>query len=242
MKTKINNFLHSNKVAFIFSLMLSFCIWAKLSTSSSETITKTITNIPITVNLSDSAKEAGLKVFGLEDVSAEVTVTGDRIVLGQLTKDNITVFAQQSAGIINTTGNYTLELLARKSGHPTDYEILNQVSPRFVNVFVDRLQTKTFNITPNINCITDANYFLGAAALSEPDVTISGPESIVSNIGKVMVEKDLKGKITETVNLKDLPISIYDESGKKMSLANLTFSTKKVDATVNVLLKINRKI
>lgn len=235
MRSKINKFLSSNKVAFIFSLLVSFCIWVRLSTSSSESVTRTITGIPITLNLSDSAKEAGLQVFGLDGISAEVAVTGNRIVLGQLTKDNITVFAQQAAGMINRTGNYTLELSARKTGRPQNYEITNQVSPRFINVFVDRFQSKTFEVASNINCSTDSNHFVSVAVLSEPSVTISGPESVVSSINKVVVEKEIKDKITNTTNLKDLPLSLYDENDKKVSSANLSFSTNKLDATINVL-------
>ena len=242
MQKKIDKFFRSNKLTFIFSLIVSFCIWVRLSTSSSEKISKTITNIPITVTLSENASEAGLRIFGLENVFAEVTVTGNRIALGQLTKDNITVFAQQSAGIINTTGNYTLELLAKKNGRPLDYEISGQVSPRFINVFVDRFQEKTFDITSNINCSTDSNYFIGVAALSEPSVKISGPETVVSSIASVCVEKDIKDKITQTVNLKDLPLTLYDENGKKLSATNLTFSVNKVDATLSVLSKKTVKI
>ena len=237
MKDRIHKIIISNKIAYIFSLIVSFCIWVKLSTSGSESITKTITNIPITVNLSDSAKEAGLKVFGLDGISAEITVTGNRIVLGQLTKNNISVFAQQSAGIINTTGNYTLELLARKSGQPMDYEITNQVSPRFINVFVDRFQSKNFDITPNISCSTDANHFVSVADLSEPNVIISGPESVVSSINRVVVEKDIKEKLVQTTNLNDLSLTLYDENNRKISSTNLSFSVNKLDATVTVLSK-----
>jgi len=242
MQKRINKFFKSNKLAFVFSLIVSFCIWVKLSTSSSEKISKTISNIPINIALSESAKESGLRVFGLDNVFAEVTVEGNRIALGQLTKENITVFAQQSAGIINTTGNYTLELLAKKNGRPLDYEISGQVSPRFINVFVDRFQEKTFDITPNINCSTDANYFIGVAALSESNVKISGPETVVSNISSVCVEKDIKEKITQTVNLKDLPLTLYDENGKRVASTNLTFSVNKVDATLSVLSKKTVKI
>ena len=237
MKAKINKLLCSDRFTFLLSIFLSFCIWVKLSNSSSEKITKTITNIPIVVNLSDSAKEAGLKIFGLDDIKAEVTVSGNRITLGQLTKDNITVFAQQSAGIINSTGNYTLELSAKKNGRITDYEILEKVSPRLVNVFVDRMQSKSFKIDQSINCKTDANHVITAAALSETEVTISGPETVVSSISKVTVEKEIESTLTESVNVKALPLILYDEAGKKVTTNNLSFSTNNIDATVNVFSK-----
>lgn len=235
MKIKINRLLNSNKAAFIFSLILSFCIWVKLSTSSSEKITKTITNIPIIVSLSESAKEAGLVVFGLDDLYAEVTVSGNRITLGQLTKDDITVFAQQSAGIINTTGNYTLELSAKKNSRISNYEILDKVFPRSVNVMVDRLQSKKLNIEQNITCKTDQEHIITAVTLSEPEITVTGPESIVSDISRVLVEKEIKDILVENTSIKDLPLSLYDSGGKKITTTNLTFSTNKVDATISIL-------
>lgn len=237
MKAKINKLLCSNKFTFLISLIFSFCIWIKLSTSSSERISKTITNIPIVVNLSESAKEAGLTIFGLDNIKAEVTVSGNRITLGQLTKDNITVFAQQSAGIINSTGNYTLELCAKKNGRITNYEILDNVSPRLVNVFVDRLQSKNFKIDQNINCKTDAEHVITAAVLSEPEITISGPETVVSSISKVTVEKEIGNVLTESTSMKSLPLNLYDENGKKVATNNLSFSVNSVNATVNVFAK-----
>lgn len=235
MKTKVNRLLNSSKVALIFSLILSFCIWVKLSISSSEKITKTITNIPITVSLSESAKEAGLVVFGLDDLYAEVTVSGNRITLGQLTKDDVTVFAQQSAGIINTTGNYTLELSAKKNGRISNYEILDKVFPRSVSVIVDRLQSKKFNIEQNITCKTDPEHIITAVTLSEPEITISGPESVISDISKVLVEKEIKNTLVENTSIKDLPLSLYNSGGKKITTTNLTFSVNKIDAAVGIL-------
>ena len=237
MKAKINKLLCSNKFTFLISLIFSFCIWIKLSTSSSERISKTITNIPIVVNLSESAKEAGLTIFGLDNIKAEVTVSGNRITLGQLNKDNITVFAQQSAGIINSTGNYTLELCAKKNGRITNYEILDNVSPRLVNVFVDRLQSKSFKIDQNINCKTDAEHVITAAVLSEPEVTIAGPETVVSSISKVTVEKEIGEILIENTSIKSIPVTLYDESGKRVATNNLSFSVNNVDATINVFAK-----
>ncbi|MDQ5983337.1 MAG: hypothetical protein RUMPE_00346 [Eubacteriales bacterium SKADARSKE-1] len=240
MKNKrfsINKLFYNNKIVLVFSIIIAFGLWIKISTGSSESVTKQISGIPITINLSDSATENGLTVFGIEDVTAEVSVSGNRIILGQLTQDNIQIFAQQSAGLINTTGNYTLELAARKKGVLTDFEFASNVSPNFINVFVDRASSKTIDITPEINYHADPTYFSSPITLSDSKVTISGPDSVVSSIAKATVEGEIKGTITETTTLANLPILLFDDTGKKITTTNLTFSTTKVDATVPVLSK-----
>ena len=92
----------------LFSVIIAFIFWIILSTSASESTTKLITDIPISVSLSESAKESGLAVFGTDDIKAEVSVTGNRLILGQLSKSDIQITAQQSANMINSTGKYTL--------------------------------------------------------------------------------------------------------------------------------------
>lgn len=240
MKSKrfnINKLFYNNKIVLVFSIIIAFCLWIKISIGTSETVVKKISDIPITIDLSDSAKENGLTVFGIDDVTAEVSVSGNRIILGQLTKDDVQIFAQQSAGLINTTGNYTLELAARKSGVLTDFEFASNVSPNFINVFVDRTSSKTIDIKPEIKYHADPTYFSSPVTLSESKVTISGPDSVVSSIAKASVEGDISGTITDTTTLTNLPISIFDDTGKKLTTTNLTLSTTKVDATIPVLSK-----
>lgn len=234
-RVNLRKLFYNNKFVLVFSIIISFFLWIKFSTSSSEVSSKTISNIPITVALSEESHQDGLVVFGIDDVTAEVSVSGNRIVLGQLSKDNIQIFAQQSAGLINTTGNYTLELGAKKSGLLTDYDIISSVSPRFINVFVDRYKSKTLDIVPEISYKADSNSFSSPVSLSETSVTVSGPESIVSNITKACVESEIKDTITKTTTFSDLPISLYDSENKKVSLSMLSLSISKVDATIAIL-------
>lgn len=242
-KISFRKLFYNNKFVAVFSLILSFFLWLKIASGSSEISKKTISNIPINVDLSSSVKEIGLSVFGLEDMSAEVTVSGNRIVLGQLTKDNIQIYANLSEGIITTAGNYTLELKARRNINSviTDFNFESDVSPRFINVFVDRFKSKTFNIIPEISYKTDPEYFT-PINLSENTVTISGPDSIISTISKVCIESKLESQVTQTVNLKDLPIKLYDNNGNKIISKNLNYSTNKVNATISFLRKKNLKI
>lgn len=231
----LGRLFYNNKVVMLFSVIIAFIFWIILSTSASESTTKLITDIPISVSLSESAKESGLAVFGTDDIKAEVSVTGNRLILGQLSKSDIQITAQQSANMINSTGKYTLELSAKKNSILTDYEFSSSVSPKFVTVVVDRYKSQTFDITPNIKFTADTDYFVAPIALSEPQVTVSGPESLVSSIASVTVEENISGTLTKTTDLNDLPIYLFDNNGNKINMKNLTMSVTKVNANITVI-------
>ena len=234
-KLNLGRLFYNNKVVMLFSVILSFICWMILSTSASETATKLISDIPISVHLSENAKASGLTVFGAEDIKAEISVTGNRLILGQLSKNDIQITAQQSANMINSTGKYTLELTAKKNSILTDYEFASPVSPKFITVFVDRHKSQDFEIAPNIKFTADPNYFVAPIALSEPTVTISGPESVVSSIASVTVDGNISGTLNKTVDLHDLPINLLDSKGNKINTTNLVLSVSSVDANITVL-------
>ncbi len=53
----LGRLFYNNKVVMLFSVIIAFIFWIILSTSASESTTKLITDIPISVSLSESAKE-----------------------------------------------------------------------------------------------------------------------------------------------------------------------------------------
>lgn len=231
----LGRLFYNNKVVMLFSVIIAFVFWIILSTSASESTTKLITDIPINVSLSESAKESGLTVFGTDDIKAEVSVTGNRLILGQLSKSDIQITAQQSANMINSTGKYTLELSAKKNSILTDYDFSSSVSPKFVTVVVDRYKSQAFDITPNIKFTADTDYFVAPIALSEPQVTVSGPESLVTSIASATVEGNISETLSKTTDLNDLPICLFDSDGNKINMKNLTLSATKVNANITIL-------
>lgn len=231
----LGRLFYNNKVVMLFSVIIAFIFWIILSTSASESTTKLITDIPINVSLSESAKESGLTVFGTDDIKAEISVTGNRLILGQLSKSDIQITAQQSANMINSTGKYTLELSAKKNSILTDYEFSSSVSPKFVTVVVDRYKSQTFDIMPNIKFSANPDYFVAPIALSESQVTVSGPESIVSSITSATVEASISGTLNKTMDLNDLSVNLFDNNGNKINMKNLMLSVTKVNANITIL-------
>lgn len=235
-KINLGRLFYNNKFVAAFSVVLSLIIWIIVYSSGTESVPVTISDIPVDIQLSNSAIQDGLKIFSSHDLKARVEISGNRLVIGQVTKDNIQISASLAAGTIMSPGNYTLELSAKKVGLLKDYEIVSDVKPSVVTVMVDRYRETEFNIEPEINFTPKAGYFVGSTVLSSPKVTLSGPETEISKIKKVKVLSNIPGEISSPITLK-LPIIMYDAYDKQISSETISSSVSEVDASIPVLMK-----
>lgn len=237
MKNKINigGLFYNNKFAIIFSLITSFVIWIFVASSSYAEQEKVISDIPISIPLSDVAQEMGLKIFSGGDVKAEVKVSGNRVSLGMVSKDNIQIIAKQASSSIVSPGTYTLELTAIKKGTFTDYEFSSAVTPSFVTVTVDATREINMNISNEVKYNFDPTYFAAATSFSDTAVSISGPESKIKTISKVSVKKEIEETLNSTWSMT-IPLTVYDSFGTDISKdPQIQLSAKEVTVTIPIL-------
>ena len=227
---------YNNKFVAVFSVLSSLIIWIVVSSSSTESNPVTISDIPINIPLSESAVQDGLKIFSGHDLKARVEIAGNRLVVGQVTKDNIQISASQSAATIMSPGNYTLELSAKKVGLLKDYEIVSDVKPSVITVMVDRYRESEFTIEPEINFNPKQGYFVGNTVLSSQKVILSGPETEISKIKKVKILSNVPGEINSPITLR-LPIVMYDAYDKQILSETISASVDEVEASIPVLMK-----
>lgn len=235
-KIKIGNLFYKNKFVAIFSIISSFIIWIVVSSNSTENIPITISDIPVDITLSDSATQDGLKIFSGQDITARVEVKGNRMIVGQLTKNDIQVSAPQAANTIMSPGNYTLELSAKKIGLLKDYTIASDVKPSVITVMVDRYREAEFPIESQIDFVARPGYFVGNKVLSTSSVILSGPETEISKIKKVVVKGDIPGEVSEPLTLK-LPIIMYDAYGQAITNETIKSTFYEVEVNIPVLMK-----
>ena len=235
-KFKPGKLFYDNRFTAFFSLVCAFVMWVLVSSSSTESIPVTISDIPINITLSEGAVQDGLQIFSGQDITAKVEVTGSRLVVGQLTKNDIQVTAPQAASAIMSPGNYTLELSAKKAGMINDYSIASDVKPSVITVMVDRLRETELEIQPEISFTAKEGYFVGSISLSSPKVKISGPETEVSKVKKVLVKGEVFGEVSENVNMK-LPLVMYDAYDSPISSETIKMSFSEVEVSIPVLMK-----
>ncbi len=234
MKNKgyLNRILSNNLALAILSLIMAFIIWFVINANSQTESNVTISGIPITVELTQEAVDDGLKVFGLDDVTASVEVSGNRITVGSLSASDVQVVALQSNSII-APGSYHLDLSAKKIGVKTNYNFASNVSPSTVNVYVDRYKEKTFDIIDDVVYKVEDGYYANTS-FSESTVTLSGPESEILAIDKVVVQGTIEGKSGST-KTATLELVYLDKDGKALDILMSDSSAESIEVSLTPL-------
>lgn len=227
----MRKFLKSDKFLILISVLLSVFIWIGLSFSSGSEFTKTIYDIPVTIELSQEAQDNGYEIFGSQQVTASVSVTGNRMIVGSLSKSDIQITAQQTSSI-TTSGTYTLTLSAKKVGVKSDYEFSSAVSPSTIVINVDRYQEKTLDINTEIDYRVDSGYY-SRIVPNDTTVVVSGPETVVSKVSKAVIKDTISGMLTETKEISGT-ILLLDSNNDVINNKDLSMSVTSTNVTIIV--------
>lgn len=233
MSKKVKRFtllFRNDKFLIVLSLVIAIATWLTMSFSSEEGTVVTVSDIPITVDLSDEAIADGLQtVNDLGTVS--VTVQGNKVTVGSLTKSDIQVVAQNTSSIVSP-GSYNLDLVAKKTGMKSDYEIIS-CNPSSVTVTVDRHRSAEFKVVDNLVYEVEKGYY-ATTVLDVDKVTISGAEASISKIDHIAINGTLDGVLNESQTLT-CSIILYDDYGEEIKPPYINLSQNEITATVTVL-------
>ncbi len=223
-KTKFGRFLSNDITLMVLSVLLSLVIWFVVNAGSEVESNVPINNIPVTIELSKDATNDGLHVFTNGDLTASVEVSGNRLIVGSLTASDIQIVARDTNSI-DAPGRYELALTAKKIGVRSNYNI-DAVSPSTITIYVDRYKEKKFEIVDEIVYKVEKGYY-NNSAMSETTVTVSGPETEVNSIDKVVVQGNLDGDVNE-VTTDDFELIFLDKNGDRLNVSMCTLSLKEV--------------
>lgn len=228
----LNKILQNSKFLFFISLLISLSMWIYMSIGNGNDTVVTISNIPVQIELSDDAIKNGLQIFNTGDITASVSVSGNRAIIGSLTQNDIIVTAATNA--IDSSGNYTLSLSASKANPYEDFQIVSNVTPSNVNVLIDYYRESTFDIQDNVVYKVSEGYF-ASTAISSKSIMITGPQTEVSKIAKVIASATLGNTLTSSTETK-AEILLYDSENNLIEdteMLNMDFTT--VDVSISVL-------
>lgn len=233
---KIKKFLQNDNAVRALSLIIAVLTWIFVVVVVNPNTEAVVKNIPIRIDLSGtSAERLGLEIISDEVLLANVTVTGDRTVIGSLNSEDIDVSAVLSG--ISEPGTYSdIQLQVKKSSAGKSFEI-KTCSPSTVTLKFDRKTTKTLPVSLELNDLTVADgYMLEEIITSPTSITVTGPENDVINVAACIVRGDIDGDLNaSTVITSD--IVLIDGEGKEIDNPHLSLSVDSVDITIPVLKK-----
>ncbi|MBQ7066454.1 MAG: hypothetical protein IJN92_06500 [Lachnospiraceae bacterium] len=223
------NSLMKNLGLKILALMISFMLWLVVVNISDPVATTTISGISVEVLNSDVITDQGKVYEVLEGTDTiTVSVSAKRTVLDSLTKENIKATADLEN--LDEDGNVRIKVESNRYS-----ESIESIKPKieYLKVNVEDMAKSQFVITPVITGEIVDGYVVGNITLDENVVRVSGPESVISKISKVVAEvsvSNMSSNIRTSVELK-----LYDAEDNLISNRNITKNISNVNISVEVL-------
>ncbi len=228
-KFSFSKLFYNDKFVMLFSVIVAFCIWVALPGNSEETTYAYIKDIPI------SAPELGsdLKVFYMNKTTASVRVSGNSLILRNLTKDDIDVSLGDEFAEIDSTAEKSVKLSAKKGSLANDYSIIaNSLDPERVMVFVDREDEADIDITAEVKASVDESHHIDSFTPSKKSVHVKGAQSIIQKIHSAKAVYEFSDSLTESQTI-EAQIKFYDEDDKEID--SLYFDRKYIEADFTVV-------
>lgn len=225
MIKKLKNNFGLKLLAFLFAFML----WLIVVNIDDPVMTKTFTNIPVTVEHSEILTEQNKTYQIVDDTqNVSVVVSAKRRTLSKIKASDIVVTADIKEMYLNTQ----IPLEVTVNGYEGSCEAT--ASPRNLQIQIEDNVSKTTYITPVASGQVRSGYVLGKLTADPETVTINGPKSLVEKISKVEAEVNVSGLSENTV--LDSALVLYDENNNVIDQSRLANNLGNVGVSVSVTL------
>ncbi len=215
----------------IVCVVLAFIFWIYVMEIDSPDNEDTFEDIYITVlGTSELENEKNLSVFSGYDTLVDVTVKGQKSVISKYTSEDIVITADVSE--IEKSGMYTLELFFDL---PSGLTLVDSTA-REVNMFIDRRTSANITVEPLLKGykIQTADYALGDITCDTQLITVSGPESVIKDIDKGIVEVNMGDEHLTQSLTTDGTIVLKNQNGENIDSKYVRLSKTSVSVNIPV--------
>lgn len=229
MKKRLKN----NILLKCVSVLIAIMIWLFVVNINDPVVDRTYTGIPVKV-INGAYIESSGNMYRLDDEQQTVTVTlhGNSSKVARR-NDDITAVADLTQIVDMNSSPIMVPVTVTCPGvNPVDIS----VSPVTIKVDIEEKMTQSFMIAVNTGEVAPGQgYEIGQAYANPEKVSVSGPESIVSKIDRVVASVSVAGMTSNSVRTADLVI--YDRNGDIMTESQtkyLTFDVGDPQVEVNI--------
>lgn len=225
MKQKLKQNLDLKVLAILFSVI----IWIIVVNIDDPVKNVEFNDVPIRIVNDEVLAENNLVYLVEDDLqNVDVTVTGRRSIIEELTKEDIVVIADVKT--INELNAIPLKLSANKYGNDID-----GIKAEVDRITLDVEDLKKVQKAIYIEAVGEPaeGYVVGDASINLNQVNIEGPKSIIEQIVTAKVQVDVEGA-TNDVSVSS-PIVLYDENDEKIDTSRLNININTVSVTQEIL-------
>lgn len=236
---RISDLFYNNRFLFVFSVVVAVAIWLVVAVELGDEIENTIKNVPVRIDYGNVQNNlGGLKPYGETEYFVDVTISGQKyIVESDDIKDDIVVTA--NTGYVNSVGTYSLSLEFGTEDARPAYDFV-KFSTDTIEVYFDYPKEREFKIEADVSfdgaSVPDGYYMADLVLPDAKTVKVSGPETEVNRIERVVAEASVDGNLrqSETVDAvlravtKDGSIPKYISFNRQSAKVQLTIPVYKI--------------
>lgn len=210
-KQRISDLFYDNRFLMVFSVIVAVAFWLVVVVEFGVEVEKEIKGVSVTVDYDRIENDLGLQPFGQKNFTVDVTVSGKKyIVDADDIADEIIVKANTS--YVNTAGNNTLKLSVTSDN--SLYEIVGVSPDDEITVYFDYPGEKEVVVEPEIVFDGDPvadGFYMGEYIFPESNtVRVTGPESEINKISKVVARANVDGKLRESKTVEAELVAISE--------------------------------
>lgn len=194
----------------ILALCVSFLLWFMVANFEDPIDKKTFVGIPISVTHKEIVtNRANTYRIAEDSKNLSVTVWANRSVLQKIRPEDILAVADMRNLETRTRSLIPVEVSIPK--YNGEYKKASSNPPN-IQVTIEPETTERFVITTQTSGTIRDGYEIGSAEADPKNIEISGPESVVTSIDKVVAEVNVSGLSKDT----EIPaeLVLYDSNGR----------------------------
>lgn len=203
-KLSLRQLFSNTKFLVVFSILVAFIFWIVVALEYAPVIENEIKDIPVKIDMNNSVPDKlGLQIFGQSDYTINVTVRGNRYIVGGdlLTADDFEAAAQTA--YVDSAGKHSLVVKVTAKDANADYEIISK-STDYIEVYFDKYAEKEVEVTPRIiselDDYTADDYMFDKADIiyETKTVKVSGAQTEVNSITAAYADIPIEKKLTQS--------------------------------------------
>lgn len=228
--------LHNNRFLMFLSVAIAFIIWIWVAIEKSPEIQTVITKVPVSINLENSIpQQLNLQIFGESEFTVDVTVTGKKYILSNLTAEDIKVEA--NTNYVDSAGTKTLQLKVSPVDNSEEFTI-SSVSSTYIEVFFDTYKEVELSLNGNVNSSLESyipeDCLMGDIVFSKNTITVSGPTTEINRIVGVTATATVNEVLQKTTTF-DPAITLVTNDDVDLKYSKMSVDEAEITMTIPVL-------
>ena len=223
----MDNWKNKQKIIVqLVCLLLSLGLWIYVTNIENPIKSYELSKVPVEIKNADSLKKAGLVLSPNQEFYVNLKIEGNNQDLFSVDKSDFTITVDLNEFVLKNGAN---KIAVNIENAPSTVKIKNS-NGLTITINTEEYSTKEVPVKSKINVISKSSYYVATPIFTPETIVVSGPESLVNKVTKVVAEGEESNAIKTIV--KNYIVTPVDENDKEVT--GIELSQKWAEAIIEI--------